>query len=87
MGLAFLLTVRYSLLTFFIGSLLEGGENDEGTEEGTSRSFGMMILRIFSEGEQGETGNAIDDDGDCISARDSSAEVVSLRRLRPVNRI
>jgi hypothetical protein len=62
--------------------LFEGGENEEGTIESQSLSFGMMILRIFSEGEQHEAENATGDDCDSDSDRDSSsilfkAEVVS----------
>ena len=62
-------TSRYLLLTFFIRSLLEGGENDEGTDEAQSRSSGMTFLRIFSDGEHREEVNDCDSD----SVRDSSS--------------
>mmetsp|Transcript_2998 Transcript_2998/g.6242 ORF Transcript_2998/g.6242 Transcript_2998/m.6242 type:complete len:133 (-) Transcript_2998:311-709(-) len=54
-------TSRYSLLAFFIRSLLEGGEKDDGTEEGRWRSSGMMILRILS-GEQGAADESVGDE-------------------------
>ena len=57
----------YSLLAFFIGSLLEGGENEEGTEEEHSRSSGMTIFRIFSEGEQGVVESVFDGDNGDVS--------------------
>jgi len=64
-------TSRYSLLAFFIRSLLEGGEKDEGTVESQLRSFVIMILRIFSEGEKNE--DVISEDSD--SVLDSSSKL------------